>query len=64
MNNKGNIVTPNISKYSVFEHIGENNHGGRLAVGCLNDLKPVMVREGEDTVKCLTVENTFEENSY
>ena len=34
----------------------ENRSGGGLAIGCIKDLKPVWVREGEDDVEALSVE--------
>ena len=52
----------NLLNYQVFElrrekareEGGKGLNGGGLAVGALHDLKPVLVRQGDDNVECLT----------
>jgi hypothetical protein len=33
-------------------------NGGGLAIGAFHDLKPVLVRQGNDDVECMTVQLT------
>ena len=43
--------------YVVFEVVRKSRDGGGgLAIGCVNDLKPVWLREGTDDVEALSVE--------
>ena len=51
--NEGNLK---FEKYHVFERIRKNRDGGGLALGCLKELQPVWVREGEGLVEALSVE--------
>ena len=56
----------NLEKYQVFELRRENTkeeggkglNGGGLAVGALHELKPILVRQGNDKVECITIEVT------
>ena len=56
----------NLDKYQVFELRREKTQeeggkgliGGGLAVGALFDLKPILVRQGNDFVECITIEVT------
>ena len=56
----------NLENYQVFElrrerareEGGKGLNGGGLAVGALHDLKPMLVRQGDDDVECLTIEIT------
>ena len=60
------IKAKNIDNYQVFElrretareEGGKGLGGGGLAVGALHDLQPVLVRQGDDNVECLTIEVT------
>ena len=52
------------SKLQVFEMCriktkeeeGKNLNGGGLAIGALHDLKPMLVRQGDDDVECMTIQ--------
>ena len=44
-----------INDYVIFEKVRNNKDGGGLAIGCLPELYPVWVREGEDSVEALSV---------
>ena len=47
----------NLENYYVFELVRQSRDGGGgLALGCLKDLQPVWVREGDDQVEALSVE--------
>ena len=56
----------NLENYQLFELRRENAkdeggkglNGGGLAVGALQELHPVLVRQGDDEVECLTIEVT------
>ena len=56
----------NLINYQVFElrrektreEGGKGLRGGGLALGALHDLHPVLVRQGDDEVECLSVEVT------
>ena len=45
-----------INNYSVFELVRKNSAGGGLATIIKNDLEPVWISEGDDTVEMLVVE--------
>ena len=45
-----------INNYSVFELVRKNSAGGGLATIIKNDLEPVWISEGDDTVEILVVE--------
>ena len=46
-----------IDKYHIFERIRKSQDGGGgLALGCLKELQPVWVREGDDLVEAMSVE--------
>ena len=59
---KGN----NLVNYQVFEMFrsktieegGKGLNGGGLAIGALHDLKPMLVRQGDDEVECMTIQVT------
>ena len=42
--------------FYIYELIRQDKKGGGLALGCLKDLNPTLVREGNDEVEALTVE--------
>ena len=44
-----------IDDYVIFEKVRNNKDGGGLAIGCVPELFPVWVREGEDSVEALSV---------
>ena len=47
----------NLENYYIFELVRQSRDGGGgLALGCLKDLQPVWVREGDDQVEALSVE--------
>ena len=56
----------NLINYQIFElrreksarEGGKGLNGGGLAVGALHDLNPVLFRQGNDEVECMTVELT------
>ena len=51
-----------LENYIIFEKIRQNRDGGGgLALGCIKELKPVWVREGEEQVEALSV-NIFVKN--
>ena len=45
-----------IEKYEIFELVRSNRDGGGLAIGCLKDLHPTWVREGNDIVEAISVD--------
>ena len=44
------------NNFHIYELIRQDKKGGGLALGCLKDLNPTWVREGNDEVEALTVE--------
>ena len=56
----------NLDNFQVFElkrekskeEGGKGLSGGGLAIGALHDLKPVLVRQGDDDMECITIEVT------
>ena len=58
------IKSKNLENYQVYElkrdrsteEGGKGAHGGGLAVGALHDLKPVLIRQGDDDVECMSIE--------
>ena len=46
-----------IDNYIIFESVrGNENNGGGLALGCIKELQPALVREGEDGIEVLSVD--------
>ena len=45
-----------IENYEIFELVRSNREGGGLAIGCLKDLHPTWVREGNDIVEAISVD--------
>ena len=45
-----------IDNFEIFELVRKNKNGGGLAIGCLKELKPVWMREGNDDVEALSIE--------
>ena len=45
-----------LENYVIFELVRKSRDGGGLALGCVKDLQPVFVREGDDNVEALSVE--------
>ena len=64
--NAPQLKATNLCNYQVFElrrkktaeEGGKGLSGGGLVVGALHDLRPVLVRQGDDEVECLTIEVT------
>ena len=64
--NAPKMKAKNLQNYQVFElrrqkskeEGGKGLCGGGLVVGALHDLKPVLVRQGDDDVECITIEVT------
>ena len=60
------IQTKNLVNYQVFEmkrgktkeEGGKGSNGGGLAIGVLHDINPVLVRQGDDEIECMTIEVT------
>ena len=58
------IKAENLVNYQIFElnrevdkkDGGKGVAGGGLAIGALHDLNPILVRQGDDSVECLTIE--------
>ena len=43
--------------YIVFEKVRANGTGGGgVAIGCLKDLHPALIREGKDDIEALSIE--------
>ena len=47
-----------LENYVVFERIRKDRSGGGLALGCIKELNPIWVREGEGDIETLSVEIT------
>ena len=45
-----------LENYVIFELVRKSRDGGGLALGCVKELQPVFVREGDDNVEALSVE--------
>ena len=45
-----------IENYSIFEKVRQKRSGGGIALGCIKDLNPIWVREGEADLEALSVE--------
>ena len=46
-----------LEKYQIFERLRKSQDGGGgLALGCLKELQPVWVREGDDIVEAMSIE--------
>ena len=56
MRKVGQIKHSGSDNYQIFELLRTNKGGGGLALGILNDLKPVWVREGDDQIEAITVQ--------
>ena len=49
-----------MDNYHIFELVRQSKDGGGgLALGCLQELQPAWVREGDDQVEALSVEIMF-----
>ena len=53
---QGNIKTEQTKNYQIFELNRKEKHGGGLAIGALDGVNPVWIREGSDEVEILVVE--------
>ena len=51
-----NYQVSELRREKTKEEGGKGLSGGGLAVGALQDIKPVLVRQGDDNVECLTIE--------
>ena len=56
--NYGQIKSANCVNV-IYELIRSERGGGGIAIGCKKDLHPVLLREGNDEVECLTVRLIF-----
>ena len=46
-----------IENYVIFEKVrSKKENGGGLAIGCIPELKPMWVREGDDLVEALSID--------
>ena len=45
-----------IENYSIFELVRENREGVGIAFGCIDELKPILFRKGNDDTEALSVE--------
>ena len=46
-----------IDDYIIFEKLrNKRQNGGGLAIGCIPELKPIWVREGDDQVEALSID--------
>ena len=45
-----------IENFIIFELVRETKDGGGLALGCVKELNPVLVRKGDDDVEAMTVD--------
>ena len=45
-----------LENYEIFELTRKNREGGGLALGCLKNLNPVWVRDGDENVEALSIE--------
>ena len=52
----GKLKGENLSNYVVYEHHRKNRNGGGIAIGVIEELKPVWISEGDDNSEFLTVE--------
>ena len=43
------------NNFIIFELVRKNRSGGGLALGCSKDLKPVLMREGNNEIEALSV---------
>ena len=50
-----------LNNFNIFELVRENKEGGGLALGCIKELKPVLVRKGDDDIEAMSV-NIFLKN--
>ena len=68
----GKMKAKNLDNFQVFELIREKSKeeggkglgGGGLAIGALHDLKPVLIRQGNDQVECITIEVTAGQTKF
>ena len=51
----GQIKIPSLKNYQVYEHLRNDKSGGGLALCVINDLDPVWIRNGGNSVEALTV---------
>ena len=51
----GQIKIPSLKKYQVYEHLRNDKSGGGLALCVINDLDPVWIRNGGNSVEAVTV---------
>ena len=56
LKNQGKIKTEYSKKYQIFELNRKEKAGGGLAIGALEEVKPVWISEGDDNVEILVVE--------
>ena len=53
---QGKIKTEQSKKYQIFELNRKEKAGGGLAIGALDEVKPVWISEGDDNLEILVVE--------
>ena len=62
--NRPKLASNNLSNYQIFElrrhktkeEGGKGLMGGGLAIGAIHDVKPVLLRQGDDDCECLTIQ--------
>ena len=50
-----------IDNFIIFELVRKNKDGGGLALGCIKELNPVLVRRGDDETEAISI-NIFVKN--
>ena len=63
-NNQPSLKSENLQNYQIFElkrvmskqEGGKGWRGGGLAIGALSDVKPVLIKQGDDDCECLSVQ--------
>jgi hypothetical protein len=48
-----------LENYVIFELVREHKEGGGLALGCVKELKPVLVRKGNDDIEAVSINIFF-----
>ena len=61
LSREGKIKFENSKKYQIYEKLRTTKAGGGLAIGVLNDLKPVWIGEGEENIEALSVQISVNE---
>ena len=48
-----------LENYLIFDLVREHRDGGGLALGCVKELKPVLVRKGNDDIEAMSINIFF-----